>query len=73
LTVLFVTHNVREAVRLGDRVLLMQPGPGRVASELVVDLPRPRRLDSPEIAQRAAHLHDLLDAQPGGDREELAA
>ncbi|HKT55445.1 MAG TPA: ABC transporter ATP-binding protein, partial [Microbacterium sp.] len=36
LTVLFVTHNVREAVRLGDRVLLMQPGPGRVASELVV-------------------------------------
>jgi NitT/TauT family transport system ATP-binding protein len=63
LTVLFVTHNVREAVRLGDRVVLMQPGPGRVASELVVDLARPRRMDDAEIAVRAAHLHDRLDVQ----------
>lgn len=64
LTVVFVTHNVREAVRLGDRVILMQPGPGRVASELQVDLPRPRRMDDAEIATRAAHLHDLLEEQP---------
>lgn len=63
LTVLFVTHNVREAVRLGDRVVLMQPGPGRVASELAVQLPRPRRMDDPEIAVRAARLHDLLEEQ----------
>nr|WP_218116313.1 ABC transporter ATP-binding protein [Leucobacter soli] len=63
LTVLFVTHNVREAVRLGDRVVVMQPGPGRVASQLDVDLPRPRRMDDPEIALRAGHLHDLLNGQ----------
>ena len=73
LTVLFVTHNVREAVRLGDRVLLLQSGPGRVAGELVVDLPRPRRLDSPDVAVRAAHLHELLDAQTDVDPEEVAA
>lgn len=73
LTVLFVTHNVREAVRLGDRVILMQPGPGRVASELVVDLPRPRRMDDPDIALRAALLHDQLDEQGELDRRSAAA
>ncbi len=72
LTVLFVTHNVREAVRLGDRVILMQPGPGRVASELDVDLPRPRRMDDAEIAVRAAHLHDQLDEQTQ-PKKEMAA
>lgn len=65
LTVLFVTHNVREAVRLGDRVIVMQPGPGRVACELDVALTRPRRMDDPEIATRAGRLHDLLDTQAG--------
>lgn len=73
LTVVFVTHNVREAVRLGDRVVLMQPGPGRVASELPVLLERPRKMDDPEIAVRASLLHDLLDEQPQLDRGSVAA
>jgi ABC-type nitrate/sulfonate/bicarbonate transport system ATPase subunit/ABC-type nitrate/sulfonate/bicarbonate transport system permease component len=42
LTVLFVTHNVREAVRLGDRALLMGSSPGRVVHEVRIDLPHPR-------------------------------
>src|SRR5205823_10152887 len=42
LTILFVTHNAREAVRLGDRVLVFTSRPGRVAHEIRVDLPRPR-------------------------------
>ena len=46
LTVLFVTHNVREAVRLGDRVVLLSCRPGRVAATFVPDLDRPRRIDA---------------------------
>lgn len=41
-TVLFVTHSVTEAVLLSDRVVIMTPGPGRLAGEVTVDLPRPR-------------------------------
>jgi NitT/TauT family transport system ATP-binding protein len=63
LTVLFVTHNVREAVRLGDRVVLLAPAPGRVDVDFVVDIPRPRRIDSPEVSERARALTDRLLAQ----------
>jgi len=73
LTVLFVTHNVREAVRLGDRVVLMQPAPGRIVRELLVDLPRPRRMDSTEVAERASLLHDWLDEQDRQARDREAA
>jgi NitT/TauT family transport system ATP-binding protein len=60
LTVLFVTHNVREAVRLGDRVVLLSSRPGRVAAEYSVDLPRPRRLESPEVAALAGTITEQL-------------
>ena len=56
LTVLFVTHNVREAVRLGDRVVLMGSSPGRIVTSRPIELPRPRRLDSAGVAELAAEL-----------------
>jgi NitT/TauT family transport system ATP-binding protein len=60
LTVLFVTHNVREAVRLGDRVILLSSRPGRVIQDFPVDLARPRRIDSTEVAETAAVITDRL-------------
>ena len=60
LTILFVTHNAREAVRLGDRVLVFTSRPGRVAHEVKIDLPRPRSLDSPELAVIAGRITDRL-------------
>jgi NitT/TauT family transport system ATP-binding protein len=60
LTILFVTHNAREAVRLGDRVLVFASRPGRVAHEVNVDLARPRSLDSPELAVIAGRITDRL-------------
>jgi len=60
LTVLFVTHNVREAVRLGDRVILLSSRPGRIAQEYPITIPRPRRIDSPEVAALAAEITDQL-------------
>ena len=60
LTVLFVTHNVREAVRLGDRVVVLSSRPGRVAEAYPVTIPRPRRMDSPAVATMAATVTDRL-------------
>ena len=60
LTILFVTHNAREAVRLGDRVLVFTSRPGRVAHEFRVDLARPRSLDSPELAVITGRITERL-------------
>ncbi len=68
LTILFVTHNAREAVRLGDRVLVFTSRPGRVAHEVQVDLPRPRSLDSPELAVIAGRITDRLKREMANGR-----
>ena len=60
LTIVFVTHNVREAVRLGQRVLLMSSRPGTFIREWRVNLPEPRRIDSPEVALLAREITDEL-------------
>ena len=63
LTVLFVTHNVREAVRLGDRVVLLSSRPGRVIEDFPITHGRPRRIDSPEVSGQAAEITDRLRAE----------
>jgi NitT/TauT family transport system ATP-binding protein len=60
LTVIFVTHNVREAVRLGDRVVLLSSRPGRIVEEYPIGIERPRRLDSFDVAGLAATITDRL-------------
>jgi NitT/TauT family transport system ATP-binding protein len=59
-TVLFVTHNVREAARLADRVVLLSSRPGRVVEEFDVDIARPRRIDTPEVSGLAAEITERL-------------
>jgi NitT/TauT family transport system ATP-binding protein len=60
LSVLFVTHNVREAARLSDRTVLLTSRPGRVADEFAVDIERPRRIDSPPVSELAGRITDRL-------------
>jgi NitT/TauT family transport system ATP-binding protein len=60
LTVLFVTHNVREAVRLGDRVVLLSSRPGRIVSEYDVDFDRPRRIEDRVVSVLAGQITDAL-------------
>jgi NitT/TauT family transport system ATP-binding protein len=55
-TIVFVTHNVREAACLGDRVLLFSPHPGRVQEAFAVDLPRPRDINTVELAAHATKI-----------------
>lgn len=59
-TIIFVTHNVREAIRLGDRVALLTFRPGRVKREYAVNLPRPRHLEDPSVAIAAREILDDL-------------
>ncbi len=63
LTIVFVTHNVREAVRLSDRTVLFSSSPGRVKTELEVGFGRPRRSDDVEVAQLAGRLTRELKAE----------
>jgi NitT/TauT family transport system ATP-binding protein len=59
-TVIFVTHNVREAVRLGDRVLLMTFRPGQIKREYQIELPRPRHIEEAEVARTARDILGCL-------------
>jgi NitT/TauT family transport system ATP-binding protein len=61
-TILFVTHNVREAVSLGDRVVLFSPHPGRICEEFRIELPRPRDINSVEVAGYATRITKALKA-----------
>jgi NitT/TauT family transport system ATP-binding protein len=75
-TVLFVTHDLREALALADRVLFMSGSPGRVVLECPVDLSRPRTLDEPGVLALQTRLlaehPDLLTglvSTPEAERE----
>ncbi len=60
-TIVFVTHNVREAAILGDRVLAMTPAPGRIKHEIQVNLPRPRSPDAHAVVDLAAKVRAALE------------
>jgi NitT/TauT family transport system ATP-binding protein len=63
LTIVFVTHNVREAARLSDRIVLLTSLPGKVADQFPVTFARPRRIDAPDVMGLAAAVTDRLRAE----------
>jgi len=69
-TIIFVTHNVREAVRLGDRVVLFTFRPGRIKREFPIDLPRPRQLEDVTVARSAREILDELREEINKSLEE---
>jgi NitT/TauT family transport system ATP-binding protein len=64
-TIVLVTHDVREAVCLADRIVLMAPRPGRVVATFPVDLPRPRDPYGVELARIAAEVTNAIRGVPG--------
>ncbi len=68
-TVLFVTHSIREAIWLADRVVVMTPRPGMIAEVIEVGLPRPRTAKMqflPEFGRCVETIGDLIARRPGG-------
>jgi ABC-type nitrate/sulfonate/bicarbonate transport system ATPase subunit len=59
-TVIFVTHNLEEAVYLAERILVMTQKPTRIKEEVKVDLPRPRNYADPKFAQIRRYVTDLV-------------
>ena len=59
-TFLFVTHNVREAALLADRVLVMTAAPGRLLEEQRIHAPRPRQLDDALVSRVVSEIHEVL-------------
>jgi NitT/TauT family transport system ATP-binding protein len=59
-SVVFVTHNVREAVKLGQRVLLLSSRPGRIIASWEVDIAGDRRIESPPVAALSLQITDRL-------------
>ena len=68
-TIIFVTHNVREAACLGDRVLLFSPHPGRIREEFLIKLPRPRDINSTDLAEYASRIMRSLKGFKATDGE----
>lgn len=60
-TILMVTHSIPEAVLVADRVVVMTPRPGRIAAEIVVDLPRPRTADLMETPAATAIMAEVRE------------
>ena len=70
ITILLVTHDIDESVYVGDRVIVLTPGPGRILADLRVDLPAPRDQIStkqrPEFVQLRTEVSRLIRSRPDG-------
>lgn len=65
--IIFVSHNIEEAVEVADRILIFSSDPGRISAEIQVTMPRPRAWDSPMFRQIVDQVYTLLTTTPGRD------
>jgi NitT/TauT family transport system ATP-binding protein len=70
-TVVFVTHDIEEAVQLADRVVVMSRRPATITEEVTIDLPRPRDLDAPGYLAARDRIFAIMgmDVHGGGAGE----
>lgn len=71
MTVVFVTHNITEAVALSDKVIVMSPHPGRITRQLKLDLARPRTRDVQASAEFQDYVSDITDEIESQLKEEI--
>jgi NitT/TauT family transport system ATP-binding protein len=62
--ILIVSHNIEEAVMMADRIIILSSGPGRIRSEIRIDLPRPRRADTLEVRALVDEVYALMTQRP---------
>jgi len=72
-TIIFVTHSVEEAVLMADRVLVMSAGPGRIENDIMIELPRPRDVSSPEFNAVRRDIAARLTSHLAPTRKIVAA
>ena len=58
--ILVVSHNIEEAVMMSDRIIMLSSDPGRIRTEIRIDLPRPRNPDSPAVRQLVDEVYGLM-------------
>lgn len=62
--ILIVSHNIEEAVMMADRIIILSSGPGRIRSEVKIELPRPRTVDSAEVRALIDEVYGLMTMRP---------
>ena len=62
--ILIVSHNIEEAVMMADRIIILTSGPGRIGSEVKIDIPRPRRVESLEVRALIDEVYALMTMRP---------
>ena len=67
LGMVFVSHNIEEAVEIADRILIFSSDPGRIRAQIPITLPRPRSTESTTFRQIVDQVYTLLTTEPGRD------
>jgi NitT/TauT family transport system ATP-binding protein len=71
--IVFVTHSIREAVYLADRIVILTKGPATLLEEVAVEIPRPRRYEDPELTELEASIVERVMQAWGYADPEVAA